>query len=157
MCHPRVPAAILLALACLTETTTAQVAIVYTSSNGVVWAEDVKTSIEATGVDLGPVTLIDVTSSTPTLEQLRVFQSVLVFHDIFFVDRIAMGNLLHDYVDGGGGVVLCASANGHASLQGSWAAQKYGPLINGGYALGGPMQLGERHAPNHPLFSVSPV
>src|SRR5688500_10188940 len=146
-----------LALVCLTGTTTAQVAVMGSPAGGAPWTNDVKAKVEASGVNLGPVTVIDVKSSTPTLAQLQAFQSVLVFSDSGFQNATTLGDNLHDYVDGGGGVVVCTFTNASVPLSGSWAAQQYGPITNTGQTQNTPLQLGTRHVPNHPLCTVSPV
>jgi len=49
--------------------------------------------------------MIDGRSVTPTLTQLQAFKAVLVFSDYYWLDRIAMGNVLAAYIEHGGGVV----------------------------------------------------
>ena len=69
------------------------------------WNSDVTNKIMGTG-SLPRVDLISVTGSTPTLAQLRSYQSVMVYSDGSFNDSVALGNVLADYIDQGGGVVL---------------------------------------------------
>lgn len=47
---------------------------------------------------------------TPTLAQLQAYRSVLVYSDNTFDDSTALGNVLADYVDGGGRVVVATFA-----------------------------------------------
>lgn len=46
----------------------------------------------------------------PTLAQLQQYDAVLVYSDATFNDSVALGNVLADYVDNGGGVVLATFA-----------------------------------------------
>src|SRR5262245_15714554 len=63
-----------------------------------------QTLLQGTGV-FGLVDLINATSATPTLPQLEAYQGVLVL-GYSWLDRTALGNVMADYVDGGGGVVV---------------------------------------------------
>lgn len=56
--------------------------------------------------DLTVVDIIDVRYSTPSLATLLSYDSVLVWSNYWFNDSVALGNVLADYVDSGGGVVL---------------------------------------------------
>jgi hypothetical protein len=71
------------------------------------WNADVVAKISGVG-SLAGVDLISVTggAAIPSLAQLCHYQSVLVFSDNDFTDPVATGNVLADYVDQGGGVVL---------------------------------------------------
>lgn len=69
------------------------------------WNQDVKDKIAATGLVAGSIDLFAVREATPTLAQLQAYDAVLVYSDYAFADRTALGNVLADYVDGGGGVV----------------------------------------------------
>jgi len=56
--------------------------------------------------DLSVIDIIDVHYSTPSLSTLQNYDSVLVWSNYAFDDRVALGDVLADYVDSGGGVVL---------------------------------------------------
>lgn len=77
---------------------------------GLVYADNLNLEVSAylasTGL-LGSVTYVDAKYSTPTLAQLNAYDSVLVWGHHGFADNVTLGNNLADYVDGGGGVVLC--------------------------------------------------
>jgi hypothetical protein len=47
---------------------------------------------------------------TPTLARLQQYSAVLVYSNCRFNDPVALGNVLADYVDGGGGVVVSTFA-----------------------------------------------
>jgi hypothetical protein len=73
----------------------------------VVWNSDVTNKIAGVG-SIPRVDLVRITTGdpVPTLAQLRAYSAVLVYSDYSFNDSTAMGNVLADYVDQGGGVVL---------------------------------------------------
>ena len=71
----------------------------------VAWNSDVASKISGVG-SIPKVDVIPVTDGTPALAQLRNYQSVLVYSDGSFADQNAMGNVLADYLDQGGGVVM---------------------------------------------------
>lgn len=53
----------------------------------------------------GAVDIWDGSASTPTLGDLNAYDVVLLMPDFYWADFTAMGDVLADYVDGGGGVV----------------------------------------------------
>jgi hypothetical protein len=59
--------------------------------------------------DIAVVDTFDVGASTPSLSTLMDYDAVLVFSNYAFSDSVALGNVLADYVDIGGGVVLSTS------------------------------------------------
>lgn len=70
----------------------------------------VKTTLETTGA----FTLVDTfeaSTSTPTLAMLMPYDSVLVYTNIDFPDPVAIGDVLADYFDGGGRVVVAPGAS----------------------------------------------
>lgn len=89
------------------------------------WNTDVQQKVAAAGsfaqVD---AVLIKSGQPTPTLAQLQQYAAVMVYSDATFTDGTALGNVLADYVDTGGGVVVCTFAFG-GNLQGR--------LVTGGY------------------------
>lgn len=60
--------------------------------------------------DIAVVDTFDVSSSTPSLSTLLDYDAVLVFSNYGFFDSVALGDVLADYVDVGGGVVLATFA-----------------------------------------------
>jgi hypothetical protein len=90
---------------------------------------DVVASIQTTG-RVPNVTLIDVGAATPSITQLSAFQAVLVFTDgVPFADKDALGDVLADFVDNGGGVVLAGDVFAPGTdLGGRFVADPYSPL-----------------------------
>ena len=73
------------------------------------------------------IVYMDVRNYTPTLGELTPYDAVLSFSDYTYDDSTAMGNVLADYVDAGGGVVL-----GHFSFSTGWGIG--GRIMTGNYA-----------------------
>ena len=79
------------------------------------WMESVLATIIATDY-FNSVTLIDVRYVTPTLDELAVFDAMLVWSNYPFENAADLGDNLADYVDAGGGVVERVDFN-----QADWA------------------------------------
>jgi hypothetical protein len=80
----------------------------------------------------------------PTLDQLKQYKAVLVYSDHSFNDGTALGNVLADYVDAGGGVVLATFAfydAGGLSIQGRIKTGGYLPFTTAGQASGASLTL----------------
>jgi hypothetical protein len=69
------------------------------------YVTDVQTYLAAFS-DLTIIDIIDVRSSTPSLATLLNYDTVLVWSDSIFFNPVALGDVLADYVDLGGGVVM---------------------------------------------------
>lgn len=84
----------------------------------------------------GDLAYIDTRSVTPTFQDLMAFDAVLVWTDYDVKDRVILGDLLADYVDAGGRVVLCnyAATDGHMRLQGRIITADYSPIGQTGIA-----------------------
>ena len=82
----------------------------------------------------GVVDVIDCTNQTPTLSVLLQYHSVLVVTDLYFQNHEEMGNVLADYVDLGGGVVLTTKTFEcdycEYSIGGRFRDAAYSPLSN---------------------------
>lgn len=73
-------------------------------------ADEVRTNLLATG-KFNTVTHIPVDAETPTLSELNQYDAVLVWSNRTFKDfGTPLGNVLDDYIDGGGGVVVAVFA-----------------------------------------------
>ena len=86
--------------------------------------------------DISAVDLFDATTATPALETLLQYDVVLVIVNHPLHDPVAAGNVLADYADRDGGVLLTL-----ASFAGTWSIE--GRFLSGGYyplkAAGGPI------------------
>jgi hypothetical protein len=68
---------------------------------------DIVNKVTAAGAGLYEVTNLSACPlATPSLSTLQQYDAVMVWTDCFFSDSVTFGNVLADYVDGGGHVVL---------------------------------------------------
>src|SRR4051794_34060850 len=95
------------------------------------------------------VDTFDCSTATPTLQQLNGYTTVLVWSDKVFLSPSALGTVLAQYVDGGGGVVvgLFAVYSGW-QLTGNWS-NGYS-CLNVGNQSTGTLKL-QANQPNSPL------
>jgi len=78
------------------------------------------------------VDLFDARAGTPTLATLRPYDVVLAYTNFFPSDATALGDVLADYVDGGGGLVLSTYAFSTAGIRGRITTSSYSPFIIAG-------------------------
>ena len=118
------------------------------------WFYDIQYELDYTGhFDL--VDIYDVESYLDlSLDDLKAYRSVLVFSDDYFYDSVELGDLLADYVDEGGGVVLNTFAfnpSDELGIDGRIVTDGYLPFIQGDqtddYSLYMDMDL-----PSHPIL-----
>src|SRR5215470_13179436 len=107
-----------------------RVLIAYADGNGL--PTKIQNEIQAepgvTAVDL-----FDAFSGTPTLQQLQQYNIVFAFSNSGWNDAVAMGNVLADYQDGGGVVVVGTFAwdnRGPWLLGGRWVTFGYSPFYS---------------------------
>ena len=119
------------------------------------WNNDVQSKIAGTGLIAGNVDTFNGALSTPTLATLHSYDAVLVFSDAPFADANTLGNVLADYVDGGGGVVQATftflTSTGY-DLGGRWRTQNYNVWQPGSQNSPGGLTLGTIYVPNHPIL-----
>ncbi len=104
---------------------------------GSYWIDDVVTKLTATGLfsqvdNLSPLGCG--ADSTPTLAALQQYDAVMIWSDCSFNDPAALGNVLADYVDGGGHVVVSTFAFYNSiglQIEGRFASGGYLPLTQG--------------------------
>jgi hypothetical protein len=91
----------------------------------------------------------------PTLATLQGYQAVLTWANVGYPSNAAMGDVLADYVDAGGGVVVATFANASAtlSLSGRWVSGGYESIIGGSGQTQGAATLGTVHQPAHPIMA----
>lgn len=125
------------------------VAVLYAGSYG----DDVVGKLTAQGV-FASVTMFDLSAGTPTWPELMAYESVLVSTDGSF-DAVALGDVLADYVDSGGGVV-CAMyvTEPGLTIDGRWDTGDYHVIPEVGTVSGdGPITLGPVLVPDHPIMA----
>ena len=117
---------------------------------------DVQQKIFGTGF-FDTVDIFDASVGTPTLTQLIAYDSLFVYSNVGFFDRDALGDVLADYVDAGGGVVgPCIPANsfgGTLTLGGRWETGGYEIFLTKEAANFGLEELGNVPDPNHPIMA----
>jgi hypothetical protein len=124
------------------------------------WNNDVQAKLLATG-QFNSVDIITVNTITPTLAQLQAYNAVLVYSDAIYADANALGNVMADYVDAGGGVVCAMFEIGYgtgplphptAQMKGRWDRQGY-YVIPRTQQYGPPQAtLGTVYVPTHPIM-----
>lgn len=125
-----------------------------TSNTNCQWV-DVQTRLLATGL-FSTVDIINVGTATPTLQQLQQYDSLLCWTNTTPLDTNAWGDVLADYVDAGGGVVVAVFANSTTStnrhIGGRWQ-NGYRVIVDRSGNASGAASLGTVHFPNHPLMA----
>jgi N-acetylneuraminic acid mutarotase len=98
--------------------------------------------------------LFDAFSGTPTLAQLQQYNIVYAFSNNGWNNAVAMGNVLADYEDGGGVVVVSTFAfdnRGSWLLQGRWVTDGYTPY-NSTSTINFSTNTANITNPGHPLM-----
>jgi hypothetical protein len=119
---------------------------------------DVRNKLLDTGF-FSSVTIWDAstTGSTPTLGDLTQFDAVLVWSNTTFQNADNLGNVLADYVDNGGGVVVAVFATSTTtvgrSLGGRFRAGGYEIIPTQSGNTGGTASLGAILVPDHPTVA----
>jgi hypothetical protein len=113
---------------------------------------EVQTKLLATGA-FSAVDIYNATAGTPTLAQLQMYDVVLTWSNNSYSTAATMGDVLADYVDGGGSVVVAVFANASIPLAGRWVSGGYEVIIGGSGQFSGPATLGTVHIPSHPIMN----
>jgi hypothetical protein len=117
---------------------------------------DPQAKIQASGL-FGVVDVIDGMTTTPTLAQLQAYDAVITWSDYDYSNSTLLGDVLADYVDAGGGVVVATFSQCDLSvnreLQGRWATGGYPIIVPMGGTWTGPATLGAIQVPGHPLLA----
>jgi hypothetical protein len=78
-----------------------------------------------------PVDFFNAHAATPSAVQLKQYQAILVYNDLSgtFANATAVGNLVADYFDGGGRVVIALFADGGYGIGGRFISGGYNLLV----------------------------
>lgn len=118
---------------------------------------DIVNKVTAAGAGLYAVTnLSGCPLGTPTLATLQQYDVVMVWSDCGFSNPTTLGNVLADYVDGGGRVVVAAHVwwNGfNLPIQGRFASGGYNPLNPGTSGVGAGGVFLAADIPSSPLLA----
>lgn len=120
---------------------------------------DVQSRLLATG-QFAAVDILNVTTSgigTPTLSQLLAYDALLCWTNSTPASNVAWGNVLADYVDAGGGVVVAVFANSSTTtgrnIDGRWQTGYEVILDRTGSTSGAGGVLGTVSLPSHPVMA----
>jgi len=129
------------------------------SSNTACAFTDPQTRLLATNL-FSVVDIVNTTAAgggTPTLAQLLTYDAVMVWTNSTPASNLALGDVLADYVDAGGGVVVTVYANSTTTagrnLAGRWQNGYEVILDQSGNASGANGTLGTVHLPQHPVMA----
>lgn len=118
-----------------------------------------QTALLATG-QFATVDIINVTTGgtgTPTLQQLQQYDALLCYTNSTPANNVTWGDVLADYVDAGGGVVVAVFANtsltAGRNIGGRWQNGYEVVLDQGGTTSGGSPTLGNVPVPGHPAMT----
>lgn len=119
---------------------------------------DVQAKLMSTG-QFNSVAIIDVQAvggGTPTLVQLQAYDALICWTNTTPADNHAWGDVLADYVDAGGGVVVAVFANSTTTstrfIGGRWQ-NGYEVLLDQSGNSQGAATLGTVHIPAHPVMT----
>lgn len=111
-----------------------------------------QTALNAYSSDFSSISLHDARSfggSVPSLATLQQYEAVLAYNNHAWVDSTAVGNVLADFVDGGGGLVVADGALLNSrKLGGRFLSQEYYAITPGG-GYDAPGNYGTVHVPGH--------
>jgi hypothetical protein len=133
------------------------VAVLGSPYGGDSWNADVQTKLLATGF-FSTVDVFDISRITPTLDDLLNYASVLVYTDgPGFANRTLFGDVLADYVDAGGGVVLGTFSNASNQntllIGGRFNDDNYWAILPASQNMGSHLTLGTIYDQNSPLLA----
>jgi hypothetical protein len=149
-------AAILLAVGSAWAQPRVAIVAAASSSNTAGQFTDPLAKLTGTGL-FSAVDIIYAQTVTPTLAQLQQYDAIITWSNTDYANPVALGNVLADYVDAGGGVVVAifATTNGSDTLRlrGRWETGGYPIMIPGpGTTTGGSHSLGAILIPGHPIL-----
>lgn len=129
---------------------------VYGAPSSTTWNTDVQSKIASTGLfSQVDAFLVKQGYGVPTLAQLKQYNAVFVYSDSSFNDCTALGNVLADYIDTGGGVVLATFAfytPGGLGIGGRISSAGYLPFTQASQYQGYPLTL-VADMPSHPILT----
>jgi len=117
---------------------------------------DVQTKLISTG-RFSSVDILDVMTTSPTLIELTAYDAVISWSNLTYSSGSQLGDVLADYVDAGGGVVMAVFATSTTTpnrfLTGRWASGGYEVIQSQSGNLANAQSLGAIVQPGHPLMA----
>ncbi|MFQ6603850.1 hypothetical protein ACIDC4_24245, partial [Flavobacterium sp. C3NV] len=114
-------------------------------------ALDIKQKLENTH-EFDNVDVISLTSFTPDLVVLQKYDAILVCTAYGEIGRPGLGDVLAQYIDGGGGIVDALFENSNQPITGLYNTNAYRVLVPNNINLRGVLSLGTIDIPNHPIM-----
>ncbi|WP_299677901.1 T9SS type A sorting domain-containing protein [uncultured Dokdonia sp.] len=111
------------------------------------WIDDVEAKLDGTGLVAADTFLTG--AGTPTLAELQSYDAVLIFTDAGVSDPMGFGDVLAQYIDGGGAVVD-ATFTPNVSITGGFTA--YELYSASGQSNGANLGIGTINEPSHPIL-----
>ncbi len=101
---------------------------------GADYSADSLTSILTGFPDIGAVNFFNAADGTPTLAELQQYDVAIVWSNAYYYDKVALGNVLADYVDCGGKVIIQVGSwyGPDFDLQGRIITDGYSPFVQDG-------------------------
>lgn len=127
-----------------TQSAQAQNVLVLGTPSIWVWDDDIQAVLGLDGRITGEIVVREVEGITPTADDLEGFDAVITYTENPYHDADALGDLLADFVDQGGGVVVMAHAfSAGKAIGGRLASGGYLPFTTNGVDSGksGPMEM----------------
>ncbi|WP_222615311.1 Ig-like domain-containing protein [Persicimonas caeni] len=119
------------------------------------YVPDVQTKLQGSGA-FTSITLHNANQATPSLTELQQYDAVLVYSNSSFASPVALGDVLADYVDAGGHVVLATfgmqGSSSSLGLQGRFISAGYAPITGSGQDQNTRLTL-VKELPNHELLA----
>ncbi len=116
------------------------------------YVSDVQLKLLASG-KFSSVNIIDIGSTTPNLNDMLMYDVVLLWHNYSISDPSLLGNYLADYVDAGGGVVCAIFTTAYTNLSGRFDTDNYWAIDPQGTVRTGQAGLGAIYDQNHPVLN----
>ena len=124
-------------------TAAAQDVAVWGAPSSVLWNAEVVSTLDSTGL-FTSVTGFNAGTSTPTLGDLLAYDAVLAYSDASWASGSAMGDVLADYADAGGTVVVAVfsfNSSGGLSLGGRLVTGNYMPFTQANQSSGSALSI----------------
>jgi len=113
-------------------------------------------NISKTGL-FSNVTYMNVSTFTPKVSELQIFDAILIFSNKKYHDPYTLGNNIADFIESGGGVVLMMfdiEREGSFGLQGRFEQQKYLTIPRAVPCSRSPrLSMGKIYDPDHPIMN----
>lgn len=112
--------------------------------------QDIQQKLQETG-QFERVSILNIGNNTPSLNELKNYCAVLVYSNSNY-NTTALGNVMADYVDWGGGVVCMMFEVATRSMQGRWSSGQYNAISRGSAKYGPQATLGTVFQPKHAIM-----